>query len=297
MKRITELSASGLAGDLNRRAKEITELLKRALAEDLGAGDLTTDAVLPEAVRARGRLIANQVLVIAGPPLAEEVFDLLDLQSVFRRAADEGAQVSRGAVLAEVTGDAGALLRGERTALNFLQRLCGIATLTRRFVARLGESKTKLLDTRKTTPTMRALEKYAVRVGGGRSHRFGLFDAVLIKENHSRMAGGVGEAVRRAQNKHGRGRRVQAEAGSLDDVKEALAAGADSLLLDNMTPEQVRAAVKTVAGRVPVEVSGGISLENIGKYAMLGADFISVGALTHSAPAADISFELESIGE
>jgi nicotinate-nucleotide pyrophosphorylase (carboxylating) len=273
------------------RGKEITELLERALAEDIGSGDVTTEAVFPRAAPAVGTFFAKGALVVAGLPVVERLFELLDTAIRFQPLAAEGAMVGRGP-LAEARGDARALLRGERTALNFLQRLCGIATLTRRYVARLEGTRTKLLDTRKTTPGLRRLERYAVRVGGGANHRSGLYDAVLIKENHVQLAGGVGEAVRRARNTYGSERAVEVEVRNEAEVREALEAGADRLLLDNMNPEEVRRAVAIIEGRATVEVSGGITLENIRAYAESGVDFISVGALTHSAPAADISFDL-----
>ena len=279
------------AATLDWHSPEITALLERALAEDIGAGDLTTDGVLPERVEAQGTFLAKEALVIAGLPLVERLYELLDPGLRFHALVEEGAQVSRGPV-AEVSGDARALLRGERVALNFLQRLSGMATLTRRFTLRLRGTKAKLRDTRKTTPGLRLLEKYAVRLGGGTNHRFGLFDAILIKENHAQLAGGVEEAVRRSREKHGRSYPVQVEVRDQAELQQALAAGADALLLDNMSVEQVDLAVKTVAGRLPLEVSGGINLENVRAYAECGVDYISVGALTHSAPAADISFDL-----
>lgn len=270
---------------------EITALLERALAEDIGSGDLTTDAVVPEPVPAQGTFQAKQTIVVAGLPLVARLYELLDPALRFEARADEGAWVGRG-IVAEVEGDARLLLCGERVALNFLQRLCGIATLTRGFVTRLEGAKARIRDTRKTTPGLRALEKYAVRMGGGANHRFGLFDAVLIKENHVEMAGGVAEAVRRTRDEYGEQFHIQVEVRDHNELRQALAAQPDSLLLDNMTPDDVARAVEMVAGRLPVEASGRIGLENVRAYAEAGVDFISVGALTHSAPAADISFEL-----
>lgn len=284
--------SAGLAAPaLNWRSEEMTEILERALAEDIGAGDLTTDAVLPDRAEAAGRFHAKQTFVLAGLPLVARLFEVLDPAIQFRALAQEGQQVTRG-VVAEARGDARPLLRGERTALNFLQRLSGTATLTRRFAGRLEGTKARLRDTRKTTPGLRQLERYAVRVGGGTNHRFGLFDAVLIKENHAQVAGGVAEAVRRAKQKYGRNQRIQAEVRDQADLRQALEAGADALLLDNMSVEQVDLAVELVQGRALVEASGGIHLENVRAYAECGVDYISVGALTHSAPAVDISFDL-----
>jgi nicotinate-nucleotide pyrophosphorylase (carboxylating) len=281
------------AEGLDWNSREMDELLERALAEDVGPGDITTAAVLSEPIEATGTFQANASLVVAGLPLVQRLYALLDPAIQFQAVAEEGALVARGP-LAVVRGDGRALLRGERTALNFLQRLCGIATLTRRFALRLEGTKAKLLDTRKTTPGLRALERYAVRTGGGTNHRFGLFDAVLIKENHAQLAGGVGVAVKRAR-RQAAGQKIEAEVRDLAEVREALEAGADMLLLDNMSVADVRQAVRVVAGRVPLEVSGGITLETIRDFAEAGVDFISVGALTHSAPAADISFDLGAV--
>ena len=293
---MTTASNSGLTTREEWRVREVTEILERALAEDLGSGDLTTDATVPAPVEAAGTFLAQEVMVVAGLPVVERLFELLNPKLRFRALVEEGQLVSRG-VLAEVRGDARALLRGERTALNFLQRLSGIATLTRRYVARLEGTKAKLRDTRKTTPGLRLLERYAVRVGGGSNHRFGLFDAVLIKENHARLAGGVGEAVRRAREKYGTRQLIQAEVRDETELRQALEAGADAVLLDNMTVEQVDLAVDLVQGRAVVEASGGLKLDNLRAYAECGVDYISVGALTHSAPAAEISFDLVPVGE
>jgi len=274
----TDRAGSGLAVEqtLDWRSPEIAGLLERALAEDIGsglpakasakAGDLTTDALFPSAIPARGTFVASQVMVVAGLPLVEQLYARLDPGIQFRRRVEEGEQVSRQA-LAEVEGDGRTLLRSERTALNFLQRLSGIATLTRRFVARLEGTQAQLRDTRKTTPGLRQLEKYAVRVGGGTNHRFGLFDAVLIKENHVQLAGGVAEAVRRAKAKYSAGPAIEVEVRDPGELEEALRAGAGLVLLDNMTVEQVDLAVEQIRGRARVEVSGGIRLENIRAYA------------------------------
>lgn len=282
----------GVVGSLDWRSPEVIQILERALAEDIGAGDLTTAAVLPHARPAVGRLLANQTLIVAGLPLVERLFGLLDSAIQLRACVGEGEKVGRGTMLAEVRGDAGPLLRGERTALNFLQRMSGIATLTQRFIMHLENTRAKIRDTRKTTPGLRLLERYAVRAGGGSNHRFGLFDAVLIKENHAQLVGGVAEAVGRVREKYGPAQPIQAEVRNDSELRQALEAGADAILLDNMSVEQVDSAMKTIRGRAQVEVSGGIRLENVRAYAECGVDYISVGALTHSAPAADISFDL-----
>ena len=291
MSATSESAAIRPGESLDWRSKEITETLERALAEDLGTGDLTTDATVPEGLEATGSFLAKAALVVAGLPLVERLYELLDPATRFQPLAADGGLVARGA-LAEVRGDARVLLRAERTALNFLQRLSGIATFTRRFALRLEGTRARLLDTRKTTPGLRVLERYAVRVGGGTNHRFGLYDAVLIKENHGQLAGGVAEAVRRARQHYGPTQKIEVEVRDDAEVRQGLEAGAGVLLLDNMTPDDVRRALRIIQGRAVVEVSGGITLENIRDYAEAGVDFISVGALTHSAPAADISFDL-----
>jgi nicotinate-nucleotide pyrophosphorylase (carboxylating) len=267
------------------------EIVRRALAEDLGWGDVTTDAIVPPELRARGIILAKSSCVVAGIEVAAEAFSQLDPGCVFTRARRDGERCEPGDLVAEVRGQAGAMLTAERTALNFLQRLSGIATLTRRFVDASGGTIT-ILDTRKTTPTLRALEKYAVRAGGGTNHRGGLDDGVLVKDNHVRLAGGVREAVKRMKDADP-GMPIEVEAQSLDQVDEAIAAGADIILVDNLPLEAVREAVKRVNGRAKVELSGGVTLDRIADLAKTGATYVSVGALTHSAPAADLSFELE----
>lgn len=288
-------SAAAVIPTLDWKCQEIAQILDRALREDVGAGDLTTQAVLPDFVGGRGTLLANGAMVVAGLPLVQRLFERLDPRIRVHAWVQEGAQISRCQV-AEVVGDARVLLRGERVALNFLGRLSGIATLTRRFVARVGGTGAQIRDTRKTTPGLRLLERYAVRVGGGANHRMGLYDALLIKENHAQMAGGVGAATRRARQMYGSAQVIQVEVRDQAELREALEAGADAILLDNMKVREVKQAVEIVQGRVLVEVSGGIQLDNIRAYAECGVDFISVGALTHSAPAADVSFDLIPLG-
>jgi nicotinate-nucleotide pyrophosphorylase (carboxylating) len=269
------------------------DLVRRALEEDVGAGDRTTEATIPAGSRARGLLVARGACVLAGLDVAVEAFRQLDPAIVVRAAHQDGDAVADGALVAELSGSARALLGAERTALNFLQRLSGIATLTRRFVDR-ANGRIVVLDTRKTTPTLRALEKYAVAVGGAVNHRMGLFDALLIKENHARLAGGVAAAVVRARAARP-SERVEVEAQSLADVDEALAAGADVVLADNLTVDEIRETVRRARGRARVEVSGGVTLERLEPLIAAGADTVSVGALTHSAPAVDISFEIEPL--
>lgn len=267
------------------------EIVGRALAEDVGSWDVTTDATIDADLRARGEIIAKCDCVIAGLDLAAETFRRLDQDVEFVIKKPDGSRCSHGDVVAELRGAARAMLTAERTALNLLQRLSGIATITRAFVD-AAEGRITILDTRKTTPTLRALEKYAVRSGGGTNHRGGLHDAVLIKDNHIRLAGGVGVAIARMRASRP-DMPVEIEAQSLDQVDEAIAAGADVVLLDNMDTDTIREAVKRIAGRAKVEISGGITLERIPELASTGADYVSVGALTHSAPAADLSLEIE----
>ncbi len=263
-------------------------MVARALEEDIGAGDITTNACVPAEAAAHGRFIAKQPLVLAGLDLLPLIYE----QPVESPCAD-GGRVEAGAVIARISGLARLLLTRERVALNFLQRLSGIATLTRHFVDAVAGTGVTILDTRKTTPGLRLLEKRAVAAGGGTNHRIGLFDAVLIKENHIAAAGGIRQAVEAAR---AAAAEVEVEIRNEDELRQALAAGAGRVLLDNMTPAQVRqcvAIVRREASQVRLEVSGGITLENVRTYAETGPDFISVGALTHSAPAADISFLLD----
>jgi nicotinate-nucleotide pyrophosphorylase (carboxylating) len=267
------------------------EIVRRALAEDLGWGDVTTEATVPPDVRARGIILVKSPCVIAGLDVAAEAFVQLDPGCSFERKRKDGDRCAPGDVVAELRGQAASMLTAERTALNFLQRLSGIATLTRCFVDAAAGAIT-VLDTRKTTPTLRALEKYAVRAGAGTNHRAGLDDGVLIKDNHVRLAGGVREAVTRMKSTDPE-MPIEVEAQSLEQVDEALEAGADIILFDNLPIDAVREGVRRVNGRAKIELSGGITLERIPELAKTGATYVSVGALTHSAPAADLSFELE----
>jgi nicotinate-nucleotide pyrophosphorylase (carboxylating) len=271
---------------------DIDRVVEAALAEDVGSGDATTLALVPADARCRAELLLEEPGVVCGVPVAAAVFRALDPSLTVNVRLEEGAAVSDvPAVLAVVEGPARAILTGERVALNLVGRLCGIASLTRRFVDLTEGTPTRVLDTRKTTPGLRALEKYAVRCGGGTNHRAGLYDGILIKENHIRVAGGIGEALG-ALNGSATGLPVEIEAETLDQVREAVAAGAPRILLDNMSPEQVREAVGEVVGRAELEASGGMSLATVRAYAETGVDFISVGALTHSARSLHVSLEV-----
>ncbi|HSD79014.1 MAG TPA: carboxylating nicotinate-nucleotide diphosphorylase [Solirubrobacteraceae bacterium] len=271
----------------------VDDVVRRALEEDVGPGDVTTRATVPPAARARARITQKAPGVVFGLEAAEKAFAALDAGVRCTRLCAEGDWRDGGPVL-DVEGLAAALLTAERTALNLLQRLSGVATLTARYVAAVEGTGARILDTRKTTPGLRALEKAAVAAGGGTNHRFGLFDAILIKENHAAMAGGVGEAVRRARAA-APDVPLEVECRTPADVDEALRAGAPRVLLDNMTPEGLRAAVARIAGRAETEASGGVTLETVREAAATGVDYVSVGALTHSAPALDLSLILEPL--
>ena len=267
------------------------QIVRRALAEDLGWGDVTTEATVPTEVRGYGTFVVKSACVLAGLDVAAEVFRQLDPAVHITLKNRDGDQCQPGAIAAEIRGSAALMLTTERTALNFVQRLSGIATLTRRYVDAAGGQIT-ILDTRKTTPTLRALEKYAVRAGGGSNHRSGLDDGILIKDNHVRLAGGVVEAVNRMKAAR-QEMLIEVEAQSLADVDGAIEAGADVILLDNLSIEDIHQAVARIAGRAKIEISGGVTLERMPQLARTGADYVSVGALTHSAPAVDLSFEIE----
>ena len=271
----------------------LQELVRRALAEDVGEGDLTAQAVVPTDARARGMAIAKQEGVVAGLSAAKAVFAELDADVEVSVCCMDGDHVQAFDELLALSGSARAILAGERVALNLLGRLSGVATLTAAYVAAVEGTGARILDTRKTTPGLRALEKAAVVAGGGTSHRFGLYDAILVKENHVRVAGGVGEAARRALADAPAGVVVEVEVENVDELREALDAGIERVLLDNMGPADLRAAVALAGGRAKLEASGGITLENVRSIAETGVDFISIGALTHSAPALDVSLLFE----
>ena len=267
----------------------IDDFVRTALAEDLGAaGDVTSAAVIPAGTRLSAAMVAREPLVVAGLDAAATVFRTLDSAALFTALAPDGSAVVAGTAIARVEGDARALLAGERSALNLVQHLSGIATVTRAYVDAVAGTGAVLLDTRKTIPGLRVLDKYAVRMGGGTNHRMGLWDAVLIKDNHVALAGGVREAVRRAK---ALGHVVEVEVDRIDQIEPALAAGADRLLLDNMDAPTLREAVGLVSGRVPTEASGGVRLDTVRDIAGTGVTYVSVGRLTQSAPAVDIGLD------
>ena len=267
------------------------ELIKLALKEDITSEDVSTNAVMPEYVKGKVQLICKQDGVICGLPVFERVFKILDENTQINFSVKDGDKVKKGQLLAEITGDIRVLLSGERTALNYLQRMSGIATYTAKIVKLLEGSKTKLLDTRKTTPNMRLFEKYAVKVGGGCNHRYNLSDGILLKDNHIGAAGSVKKAVQLAKSYSPFVRKVEVEVENLDMCKEALEAGADIIMLDNMTPDEMKKAVKLIDGRAVTECSGNVTKENIKNIIGTGVDYVSSGALTHSAPILDLSLK------
>lgn len=271
----------------------LDRIIENALMEDIHTGDITTLAVVPENNTVSARLTAKEPMVLAGIATAARVFSILDPAISFTACHNDGVSLERGDMIAQMRGDAALLLQGERVALNLLQRMCGVATITSRYVAAVAGTRARIVDTRKTTPGLRMLEKYAVRVGGGTNHRTGLYDGVLIKENHIAAAGGITEAVRRARSYIPHTIKIEVETETLAQVREALAAGADIIMLDNMELAAMREAVGVIAGKALVEASGGVNLETVRGIAETGVDIISVGALTHSARAMDISMLLE----
>jgi nicotinate-nucleotide pyrophosphorylase (carboxylating) len=279
--------------DLGRPDDSVGRLIALALEEDVGPGDRTAEACVSAEARGTALIVAKEPLVVSGVSAAARVFRALDPDCELEALLGEGDLADAGAGVLRVRGRLRALLSGERTALNLLQRLCGVATLTRKYVEALRGARTRLLDTRKTTPGMRQLEKAAVRAGGGSNHRGALFDGILVKDNHAAAAGGIAEAVRRAKAAASPFLRVEAEVSTPEQIEEALAAGADLLLLDNLGDRELAAAVKQVAGRAPTEASGGVTLDRLQRIAACGVDYVSVGALTHSAPAVDLSLVVE----
>jgi nicotinate-nucleotide pyrophosphorylase (carboxylating) len=268
----------------------ILEIIRRALAEDVGSGDVTSQSILPEQAEMRGQVIAKQAGIIAGLDIAGAVYQMVDARVVFQTRVEEGSRVENGAILALASGRARSLLTAERTAMNFLGRMSGIATLTQQFVQAVAGTNAIILDTRKTAPGLRLLDKLAVMRGGGQNHRMGLYDMILIKDNHIDFAGSITEAVRRARSA-ANGLEIEAEARTLADVREALAIHVGRILLDNMTAEEMSEAVRLTAGRARLEASGNVSLETIRRIAETGVDSISIGALTHSVRVFDVSFD------
>ena len=269
----------------------VVQMLRYALEEDIGHGDITSSLMIPEESEGRALFIAKGNFVLAGIPFAREVFHILDPTVTVNAFFDEGAKVRKGDVLGEVAGKTRTLLAGERTALNVLQRLSGIATLTAQFVDAVAGTKAKILDTRKTTPVHRFMEKYAVRMGGGFNHRFGLYDGILIKDNHIEAVGGIAVAIEHARAGHHL-LKIEVEVENFKDLEDALEAKADIIMLDNMSVQNMAEAVRIVAGRVALEASGNVTLANVREIAETGVNMISVGALTHSVTAADISLKI-----
>lgn len=271
---------------------DILRLIKDALAEDIGSGDITTLCTVAADHRSEGIILAKSDTVVTGLPLVPLILEAAGGGVSLTLSASDGMRVNAGVIIARLSGSTRTLLAAERVILNLMQRLSGIATLTSRYVDAVSGLPVKILDTRKTTPGLRALEKYAVRVGGGHNHRFGLFDAVLIKDNHITASGGVAEAIRRAKSCAPHMLRIEVEVATLDQLREALDCGADVIMLDNMSLEAMRGAVKIAARRVPLEASGNVTLSTVRAIAETGVDYISAGSLTHSAPAADISLKI-----
>lgn len=270
---------------------QVRDVIRLALAEDLGHGDISSLLTVQEDKEAKAIIRAKQDLILAGIPFVREVFSIIDPCLEVTAFFDEGVEVSKGKDIAEVKGNARGLLAGERTALNILQRVSGVATLTHKFTTLVSGLPVRIVDTRKTAPGMRFMEKYGVRAGGGDNHRYGLYDGILIKDNHIRIAGGVRQAVQMAKKAHHL-LKIEVEVGSFDELAEALDAGADVIMLDNMPVEDMARAVKIVKGRALIEASGNVTLDNVRRIAETGVDLISVGSLTHSAKAADISMKI-----
>lgn len=268
------------------------DLIQLALKEDIGPGDITTDNLVAPDTRGKGTIVAKQDLVVAGLQVAEKVFKALEPQIDFEALYADGDRIPAGSTVVRIDGTLGALLKGERTALNFLQRLSGIATQTRAFVGEIAGTSVKLVDTRKTTPGWRVLEKYAVRAGGAHNHRMGLYDGVLIKDNHIAVSGGIASAVKKVRQAISHLVKVEVEAATFEEVEAALAAGADVIMLDNMDLKQIRQAVRMIDKKALVEVSGGVTRARLRELALTGVDLISIGALTHSATAVDLSMRI-----
>ncbi len=273
------------------KGKTVDPIIEAALQEDMPQGDITSESIIPEDSRSRANIIAKEEGILAGIDVASRVFEKIDPSIQFQKEKEDGQQFNKGETLATLEGSSISILKGERTALNFLQRMSGIATTTGHFVQAVKGMRTKILDTRKTTPGLRKLEKHAVKMGGGQNHRQNLSEMVLIKDNHLKLVGSISEAVKKAKERIAPGTKVEVEATSLAEVQEAVRSGADMVMLDNMPLGEMREVVQWVEGRIPLEVSGSVTLEKIGEIAALGIDFVSVGSLTHSYKSVDISME------
>lgn len=275
--------------------KNLNSIIKLALNEDIGAGDITTNSIISSYKNAEAILLTKSEGIISGLEVAEKIFKLLDKKVSFKKFVNDGDRVNKNQVVALIKGTARAILTGERTALNFLQRMSGISTLTNQFVSEINHTKTKILDTRKTSPCLRYFDKYAVRVGGGINHRFGLFDMVLIKDNHIAVSGSITNAVNNCRNflkKKKKKVLIEVETKNLDEVAEALKCSVDIIMLDNFSVAQMKKAVELINGKIKVEASGGVNLKTVKKIAETGVDFISIGAITHSVKAMDISLDI-----
>jgi len=270
----------------------IDKIIEQALLEDIGTGDITTESIIPSNLKAKGIIKTSEEGVIAGLDIACLVFQKLDSEIIFQEKTKDGTKVARGKELAEITGPARTIFKGERVALNFLQRISGIATITSKFCQEVKDFPVRIVDTRKTTPGLRILEKYAVRMGGGYNHRFGLYDAVLIKDNHIAVAGGIKSAVNSVRKQISHTVKIEVEVENLSQLQEALKVQVDIIMLDNMDLETMKEAVKMVKGKALIEASGGITLEKVRKIAQTGVDLISIGALTHSVKSLNISMEI-----
>jgi nicotinate-nucleotide pyrophosphorylase (carboxylating) len=270
----------------------LKDAIRLAILEDIGHGDITSLLIVPGGSKAKAKIIAKEDFILAGMPFVKEVFNIVDPAVAIKILVDEGAKVKKAVTVAEISGSARSILLGERISLNILQRVSGIATITRSYVEKTAGLSVKLTDTRKTTPGMRLMEKYGVRIGGGINHRFGLYDGILIKDNHIKVAGSVKKAVELAKKGHHHLLKIEVEVKNIDELKEALNAGADVIMLDNMSIADMKEAVRIARGKVILEASGNISLDNVRSIAETGIDIISIGALTHSAKAVDISMKI-----
>jgi nicotinate-nucleotide pyrophosphorylase (carboxylating) len=272
----------------------IKSVIDYALKEDIGNGDITTNLLIPSDLQSRANMVAKSSGIIAGLEVAKYVFTTLSSDIKWKAFVNDGDKIAKGEIILEITGSFRALLTGERLALNLLQRMSGIATATANYIDILSDHKVKILDTRKTAPCMRLLDKYAVRMGGGSNHRMGLYDMVLIKDNHIKVAGGITKAVAQIKNNVPEGIKIEVETTTIDEVIEAVSAGVDIIMLDNMSTQMMEESVKIIQGRAEVEASGNITLERLKEVADTGVDYISIGALTHSVTAFDISMNIES---